>query len=206
LGTFAHNLLADEDPQARVKLRNWTGPIRRVIILDIKKNPQKPPTFLYFGEPKDVSQFYPLAWKWSDGSPFLNYMAKRERELLHNRQVLKKSQHKWQQEYLINFQLDWKDPWLKDRGKKEGGFLWSIWHRAVATNTWRAVISEVVLDCPSCDLRLEENFLHRFYFCPQVKIAWAFAFTIIYRLERNGTGPARSFSFEQCTFGKEARF
>jgi hypothetical protein len=51
LGTFAHSLLADKDPQARENLSRWAGPIKRIIVLDIKKNPQKPPTFLISASP-----------------------------------------------------------------------------------------------------------------------------------------------------------
>lgn len=207
LGSFAHNLLQVEDPQAREHLGNWTGPICRIIVLKLRKTQRKPATFLYFGEPQDIHQLDPRAWSWKDGVPLLQYTAKRGRELITAKKELKKTiQHKWRQEYPINFQVDWKDPWRKDRAKKEGGFLWATWHRAVATNTWRAVIAEVVLDCPCCTRHMAETFMHRFYHCPQVQAAWAFAFTIIHRLQRQGTTPIPAFSFEQCIFSRDIRF
>jgi hypothetical protein len=40
LETFAHNLLADEDPGVHEKLNSWVGPIKQIIVLEVKKNLQ----------------------------------------------------------------------------------------------------------------------------------------------------------------------
>jgi hypothetical protein len=46
-------------------------------------------------------------------------------------------QTKWRDVLPNNFQLHWNNVWEKGRGRKEAGFMWQIWHKAVAVNVWR---------------------------------------------------------------------
>jgi hypothetical protein len=46
--------------------------------------------------------------------------------------------------------------------------------------------------------------MHRFYYCPQVQMAWSL--TIVRQLQHNGNDPIRPFSFEQCIFRRDVQF
>jgi hypothetical protein len=58
-------------------------------------------------------------------------------------------------------QLQWKKSVAKQRPKKEAGFLWSVYHQAVAVSSWKAQIS---LDINSaCDYYPYNYSIYIFY-------------------------------------------
>jgi hypothetical protein len=64
---------------------------------------------------------------------------------------------------------------------KRLGVLWSIIHKAIAINVWRAQAnSNIDVMCPICDLGTLKSLIHQFYDHPQGKITWSWAMTIIY--------------------------
>ena len=48
---------------------------------------------------------------------------------------------KWQGYLLGNYKFYWSQVWDPLRTGKEAAFIWSIWHKAVAVNEWRANIA-----------------------------------------------------------------
>ena len=78
-------------------------------------------------------------WNWRDGEAFFHYSTERGREpISSNTKLRKPDKSKWENEVHLHFSFNWKDPWNPARGKKEGGFLWSIWHKAIIINASRA--------------------------------------------------------------------
>ena len=62
-------------------------------------------------------------------------------------------------------------------------FMWSIWHQAVATNSWRGCFNPNINQaCPSCDSGVRETYSHRFYECHQARSVWNFCFRVIHLL------------------------
>jgi hypothetical protein len=86
--------------------------------------------------------------------------------------------------------------------------MWSIWHQAVATNTWRKKITGGDLQCKCCDANSDESYTHRFYECRQARLGWTFGFSVLHRLQRAPRSylPFSAFSFDQCIFAKDVRF
>ena len=108
---------------------------------------------------------------------------------------------KWRHERRINFPIDWRELWKLEQGKKEGGFMWSLWHQAVATNSWQGRINtKIDHSCPMCPSALRVTYTQRFYDCEQAKIAWHFCFDLMHKIhkDRRNMNPPRVFTFEQC--------
>ena len=86
--------------------------------------------------------------------------------------------------------------------------MWSVWHQAVATNTWRKRFSGGNMRCVCCNSNSDDTYTHRFYECRQARLAWSFGFSVINRLQRAPRSylPFSALSFEQCIFAKDVRF
>ena len=81
----------------------------------------------------------PDRWRWSDGSRFLNYTTKSGREAIRSRSPgVTGAVEKWQGYLPGNYRFYWSQVWDPHRAGKEAAFIWSIWHKAVAVNEWRA--------------------------------------------------------------------
>ena len=89
-------------------------------------------------------------------------------------------------------------------GEKEGGFIGSLWHRAIAVNVWRAKIAAVNTNCKCCEERIPKPLTHRFYECRISRRAWNFCFSVIHRMERANRIPRvyQPFSLTHCLFGR----
>ena len=136
------------------------------------------------------------------------YSAKIGRDLVGNRTSLKKPvADKWRHEMEMNFQLKWKENW-QDRSQKEAGFMWSMWHQAVATNTWRAKFNPAAnADCPLCNSSVPETYLHRFYECSYSRRFWLFSFAVIHWVSKGtkNKNPTPQYCAKQCLFGRPIR-
>jgi hypothetical protein len=120
------------------QLLSWRGVFHKVRVVEVKKSMNKAGVLAFIGRSRQLPNIDPLLSKWRNGSPFFHYSTKIGRELLNARTSLKKPiAEKWRGDLTINFSRDWKESWKKDRASKEGGFMWSIWHQTVATNSWR---------------------------------------------------------------------
>jgi hypothetical protein len=97
------------------------------------------------------------------------------------------------------------DVWVKCRAKKEAGFLWVLWHQALAVNAWSVTTNQnIVVDYSSCVPVTPQTFVHKFWLFPRARKAWEMAFTIMYRSK---TMPYMKYtheplSLEQCLTNK----
>jgi hypothetical protein len=44
----------------------------------------------------------------------------------------------------FTFKLRWMNIWCKTRSRKEVGFMWALWNKAIAVNTWRAKVDNLI--------------------------------------------------------------
>lgn len=66
----------------------------------------------------------------------MNYNVREGKKLFNSRETPSRNvSKKWNQIFSTDFKLKWQHVWLKRRSKKEVGFLWSLWHKALAVNT-----------------------------------------------------------------------
>lgn len=92
-------------------------------------------------------------WRWIDRSRFLNITTKLGRDSVINRnQGTTLAVVKWQGYLPGNYKLNWSQLWDPLRSGKETIFMWSIWHKVVAFNKWKARIALVSISkqCPFC--------------------------------------------------------
>ena len=163
---------------------------------------------VYYGAVGHLPDFDPVLWKWRTNQPLMMYSAKAGKEVLNERTQLKTPiAEKWREEYTLNFQLDWKKLW-KSRSQKEAAFLWSLWHQAIATNSWPSKYNPRANSCcPLCLTPCQENYFYKFYHCPQAKRVWAVAFLVVHWLCRGtrNLGPPKTFPLDQCLYGRRTR-
>lgn len=100
----------------------------------------------------------------------------------------------------------WCKVWSKAQRQKEVGFLWWMYHCAIAVNSWRAQISEHVSPlCPWCQTGLNESVLLRFHSCPRTQAAWEFALSVVYTIlnspKVNQAWPG--LTWQQCLLGSK---
>lgn len=70
--------------------------------------------------------------------------------------------------------------WDKTWTRKEGTFIWSIWHKAMAVNTWCVMFIKDIDDkCCMCNNDILKAIAHMFWDCRIVRRAWDFTIGII---------------------------
>lgn len=81
-------------------------------------------------------------WRWIEGYRFLNYTSKFGRNLVINIVSGKtKASDKWQGYLPCNYKFYWSQVWDPARFGNEAEFMWSMWHKVVVVNEWRAHIA-----------------------------------------------------------------
>jgi hypothetical protein len=115
--------------------------------------------------------FDPIRWEWGDTGGLCTYTTKRGRKLLSTRvELLRPIHQKWRGLLPVTYKPCFSEVWNLHRPQKEAGFMWSMYHWAVAVNYWRAQISIHISPlCPCCPLGLNKSILHRFHSCLRTK-------------------------------------
>ena len=113
---------------------------------------------------------------------------------------------KWRNILPPSYRPRWKEVWLPRRPKKEAGFIWSVYHCAIAVNAWRQQMdNQIIVTCACCTTGQPETVLHRMVECPRALIWWKYALTILYRYcdtpQTNGAWP--NLVWQQCLFGSK---
>ena len=165
-------------------LREWEnsvgefeGVFFEVKIIFTNRRPKKE------GEKNEVMFFYskeatpgwnPDRWRWVDGGHFLDYTTKAGRDSIINRNPgTTRAADKWQGYLPGNYRFRWSQVWDPLRNGKEAAFSWSIWHKAVAVNEWRARIAPASISkqCVFCMPNTSESVKHKFWDCIQARRA-----------------------------------
>ena len=91
---------------------------------------------------------------------------------------------------------------------KEAAFIWSIWHKAVAVNEWRARIAPASISkqCIFCLPNTSESVKHKFWDCIQARRTWRWTTYIMHELCGVRTGHLDSFNWKQSLFGERIPF
>lgn len=111
---------------------------------------------------------------------------------------------KWKRILPPSYKPDWRDVWHNAKPQKKTGFMWSVYHHAIAVNVWRhQMCPQTDQNCPSCLLRVPETVKHRFVDCPKAAHAWSYAqsvFNMVMEVpKKNGKGDP--LVWQQCLLG-----
>lgn len=80
---------------------------------------------------------------------------------------------KWHGIVTLSLKLKWGNVWDKTHSCKEGVFIWSIGHKAVAVNAWRDMfIKDIDNTCHMCMADIMKTIIHRFWDCRIALRAW----------------------------------
>lgn len=124
--------------------------------------------------------FDPGRWRWRKKGPLCDFSVKKGRELLRPVQELSRSiPEKWHGTLPSSYKPDWRDVWHASKPQKESGFMWSVYHHAIAVNEWcHQMCPQTDRNCPSCLARVPKTIMHRFVECKKASHAWNFAQTV----------------------------
>jgi hypothetical protein len=79
------------------------------------------------------------------------------------------------------YKPDWKEVWLSRRSQKEAGFLWSVYHRAIAVNQWRyQMFRRLSPLCVYCPQQCIESVRQCMFECPRAATVWRYAQTLLF--------------------------
>ena len=177
----------------------------KIILVAWESNEKKKPFYLCVGPIAQLA-FDASRWAWPDWQLLHQYTAKRERFLLNPRHHLKHDMaEKWTTILPTSFIPNWMEIWNCRWSKKEVGFIWSIYHGAVATNVWWACISNAIdPSCTCCNAGLPKTLLHQFHQCNITIHAWRYAMTLLFSYaniqpHREGCWPG--LTWQQCLIG-----
>ena len=83
-----------------------------------------------------------------------------------------------------NYKFYWSQVWDPLRLGKEANFTWSIWHKVVAVNEWRAQIASISIyeQCIFCLPNTSEAVKHKLWDYIQARRAWRWATFIMHEL------------------------
>ena len=136
---------------------------------------------------------------------FLTTLLRDGREILTSRNPgTSRAADKWQGYLPGNYRFQWSQVWDPLRSGKEAAFIWSIWHKAVAVNEWRARIAPASISkqCVFCLPNTSESVKHKFWDCIQARRAWRWATYIMQELCGVRTGNYDCFNWKQALFGE----
>jgi hypothetical protein len=144
-------------------------------------------------------------WRWADGGHFFYYTTKAGRDSITNRSPdITRVGDKWQGYLPDNYRFLWSQVWDPLHSGKEAVFIWSIWHKAVAVNEWRARIAPASISkqCIFCLPNTSESVKHKFWDCIQAHRTWKWATYIMHELCGVRTGHLDSFNWSKQFLGK----
>ena len=204
VGTHSRCLRVWERPLGEIE-----GYFHKVKIIRTKRGPTKE------GEREEIIFFYgklatlgwdPDRWRWIDGGHFLDYTTKGGRDAIINQNAgTTRAAVKWQGYLPGNYKFYWSQIWDPLRAGKEAAFIWSIWHKAIAVNEWRARIAPASISkqCVFCLPHTSESVKHKFWDCIQARRAWRWATFIMHELCGVRMGNYDYFNWKQALFGEK---
>ena len=133
------------------------------------------------------------------------YITKFGRDSIINRNPgTTRTMDKWQGYLLGNYTFYWLQVWDPLWSGKEVAFMWSIWHKAVVANEWRARIAPVSISkqCVFCLPNTSKLVKHKLWDCIQAGRAWRWATFIMHELCGVGAGNYNSFIESKPCLGK----
>ena len=144
------------------------GVLHRVCIIYVAcSSDKKRRSFQLFAGPIDALDFDAGHWHWLNEHPLHSYTTKRGHIFVNPRRELERNI------LPITFSLYWSEVWTRLRPRKETGFLWFVYHRAVATNVWKARINDNIdTSCNYYTEALPKMLLHQFHHCSKSTHAW----------------------------------
>ena len=174
------NLLSTWDDIGNDTVQLCRGTMHRVRVMEAIKGPKKTTIWWYYG-PTSKLVWDPGRLQWPEAKEFTKFSSNQGRELLRSQtRIPSVVEKKWPGILPANYKLRWNNTWDTERVKKEAGLMWMIWHKAVAVNAWRGVVSqEIDQSCVVCLKGIKETVLHCFWECAAAQRAWKWGEAII---------------------------
>ena len=147
--------------------------ICKVRIIEVTRGPKKTSVWLYYGLVSKL-EWDPSCMHWPESKEFIKYTSNQGRELLRRQaRIPNVVEKKWDRVLPTTYKLRWSNIWDSERVRKEVSLMWMIWHKAVAVNVRRGVISqEIDQNCSVCLKGIRETVLYRFGKCSAAQRAW----------------------------------
>ena len=165
----------------------YRNTVCRLRILEVIKGPKKASIWLYYRMISKLD-WDPGRMYWPEAKEFMKYSSKQGRELLQRQaRIPNVVERKWPGVLPANYKLRWNNVWDTERVRKEAGLMWMIWHKAVALNVWRGVISqEIDQSCLVCLRGIRETIMYGFWECSVAQRAWRWCEAIINHMAPTG--------------------
>ena len=149
-------------------------------------------------------QWDPDSWRWRDGCRFLNYTTRSGRKIFISKiQGFTHAANKWQGYLLSNYRNHWFQVWDPICSGKEVVFIWSMWHKAMIVNEWKAhtAPASILKQCIFFLPNTSELVKHNFWDCIQAKRTWRWATYIMHELCGVRSDNYNCFNLKQTVLG-----
>jgi hypothetical protein len=106
------------------------------------------------------------AYSWKCGELLFSFTTSLRRKMLRDsKPKINVVEKRWVGALPFTFMLRWMNIWCKMWSRKEAGFMWALWNKAIAINIWRVKVDKSINQtCPLCDNE-NKSMLHKFWEC-----------------------------------------
>jgi hypothetical protein len=160
----------------------WEGKVLMVKISKLLRGPKKVHYLICFDK-IDTLKLDLNAYSWKGEEPLFFFTTTLRRKMLKDsKPKINVVEKRWVRVLPFTFKLRWMNIWCKMPSRKEVGFMWALWNKAIVVNTWKAKVDNSINQtCPLC-VNEEESTLHRFWECCHAQWAWEYTQGIVCEL------------------------
>jgi len=143
----------------------WEGRISMVRILKLLRGLKKV-HYLICSYKINTLKPNPNAYSWKGGEPLFSFTTALGKKMLRDsKSKINVMEKRWAWVLPYIFKLRWTNNCCKMWSRKETGFKWALWNKAIAINIWRGKVDNSINPtCPLCS-NGKESMLHKFWEC-----------------------------------------
>ncbi len=145
----------------------------------------------------------PNVYSWKGGEHLYSFTIALGRKMLRDfKPKINLVKKRWIRVLLFTFKLKWTNIWCKMRSRKEMGFMWALWNKAIALNTWRLKVNNSIDQTYPLWSNGEKSMLHRFWECCHAQQAWQYTQNIVCELayDNKPSWVVTPLHWKQCDF------
>jgi hypothetical protein len=110
------------------------GKVALVRIAQVVRGPKKVRYLMFIGKLGSL-ELDPNTYEWKGGEALLSFTTTLGRKMLRMAKPrVNIVEKRWSKLLLSSFKLRWANTWSKMHSKKEVGFIWVVWNKAVVVN------------------------------------------------------------------------
>jgi len=115
-----------------------------VRISELLRGPKKV-HYLICSSKIDTLKFDLSAYSWKGGElPFFFTTTLGRKMLRDSKPKINVVEKRWVRVLPFSFMLRWMNIWCKTRTRKEAGFIWALWNKAIVVNIWRIKVDNLI--------------------------------------------------------------